>query len=83
LPLPNNVLLHERRYRRVWLAARWLAEYSQQGFIYDMNTPYEAESMAILQETWAKMALGDATPQETLAEAEQRVNELLANPPTD
>lgn len=26
LPLPNNVLLHERRYRRVWLAARWLAE---------------------------------------------------------
>jgi len=25
-PLPNNVLLHERRYRRVWLASRWLAE---------------------------------------------------------
>jgi hypothetical protein len=39
--------------------------------------------MAILQETWAKMALGEATPQETLDEAERRVNELLANPPTD
>jgi hypothetical protein len=44
---------------------------------------YESESMAILQETWVKMALGEATPQETLAEAEQRVNELLANPPAD
>jgi hypothetical protein len=36
-----------------------------------------------LQETWAKMALGDATPEEALSEAERRVNELLANPPTD
>jgi hypothetical protein len=25
-PRPNNVLLHERRYRRVWVAARWLAD---------------------------------------------------------
>jgi hypothetical protein len=25
-PRPNNVLLHERRYRRVWTGARWLAE---------------------------------------------------------
>ena len=33
--------------------ARWLADYGQQGFIYDMNTPYEAEAMAILQETWS------------------------------
>lgn len=23
---PNNALLHDRRYRRLWLAARWLAE---------------------------------------------------------
>jgi multiple sugar transport system substrate-binding protein len=64
-------------------AARWLAEYGQSGFIYDMNTPYEAEAMAILQETWSAMALGNATPQDALAEAERRVNELLANPPTD
>ena len=63
--------------------ARWLAEYGQQGFIYDMNTPYEAEAMAILQETWSSMALGNATPQDALTEAERRVNELLANPPTD
>ena len=64
-------------------ATRWLAEYGQQGFIYDMNSLYEAEAMAILQETWSAMALGNATPQDALAEAEQRVNELLANPPTD
>ncbi|MCD6056827.1 MAG: hypothetical protein K0Q89_357 [Thermomicrobiales bacterium] len=63
--------------------ARWLADYGQQGFIYDMNTPYEAEAMAILQETWSTMALGTATPQDALAEAERRVNELLANPPAD
>jgi multiple sugar transport system substrate-binding protein len=63
--------------------ARWLADYAEQGFPYEMNTLYESESMAILQETWAKMALGEATPQETLDEAERRVNELLANPPTD
>jgi hypothetical protein len=25
-PRPNNALLHDRRYRRLWLAARWLAE---------------------------------------------------------
>jgi ABC-type glycerol-3-phosphate transport system substrate-binding protein len=64
-------------------AARWVAEYGQSGFIYDMNTPYEAEAMAILQETWSAMALGNTTPQDALAEAEQRVNELLANPPAD
>ena len=29
------------------------------------------------------MALGNASPQDTLTEAERRVNELLANPPTD
>lgn len=63
--------------------ARWLAEYADQGFIYDMNSPYEAEVMAILQETWSKMALGDLSPQDALNEAEQRVNELLANPPAD
>jgi multiple sugar transport system substrate-binding protein len=63
--------------------ARWLAEYGQEGFIYDMNTPYEAEAMAILQETWSSMALGNATPEDALKEAERRVNELLANPPTD
>lgn len=63
--------------------ALWLAEYGQQGFIYDMNTPYEADMTAILQETWVQMALGSATPQDALAQAEQRVNELLANPPAD
>ena len=41
------------------------------------------KSMAILQETWAKMALGNAAPQDALTEAERRVNELLANPPAD
>ena len=25
-PRPNNALLHDRRYRRLWIAARWLAE---------------------------------------------------------
>ena len=63
--------------------ARWLAKYAEQGFIYDMNSPYESEAMAILQETWSKMALGDLTPQDALSEAEQRVNELLANPPAE
>lgn len=63
--------------------AKWLAEYGQQGFIYDMNTPYEADMTAILQETWAQMALGNTAPQDALAQAEQRVNELLANPPAD
>jgi multiple sugar transport system substrate-binding protein len=63
--------------------ARWVAEYGQQSFIYDMNTPYEAEAMAILQETWANMALGNIGPQEAVDEAERRVNELLANPPAD
>jgi hypothetical protein len=29
------------------------------------------------------MALGNATPEDALQEAERRVNELLANPPTD
>lgn len=62
---------------------RWLADYGQEGFIYDMNTPYESESMAILQESWVKVARGSATPQEALDEAEARVNELLANPPAD
>ena len=63
--------------------ARWVAEYGQNGFIYDMNTAYESEMTAILQETWAAMALGTTTPDEALAEAERRVNELLANPPAD
>jgi multiple sugar transport system substrate-binding protein len=63
--------------------ARWLAEYAEQGFIYDMNSPYESEVMAILQETWSTMALGDATPQDAVSEAERRVNELLANPPAE
>jgi len=63
--------------------ALWLAEYGQQGFIYDMNTLYEADMTAILQETWVQMALGSVTPQDALAQAEQRVNELLANPPAD
>ena len=63
--------------------ARWVAEYGQQSFIYDMNTPYEAEAMAILQETWANMALGNIGAQEAVDEAERRVNELLANPPAD
>jgi multiple sugar transport system substrate-binding protein len=63
--------------------AHWMAEYGQQGFIYDMNSPYEAETMAILQETWANMVLGNASPQDTVSEAERRVNELLANPPAD
>ena len=63
--------------------ALWLADYGQQGFIYDMNTPYEADMTAILQETWVLMALGSATPQDALAQAEQRVNELLANPPAE
>jgi multiple sugar transport system substrate-binding protein len=63
--------------------AKWLADYGQQGFIYDMNSPYEAEAMAILQATWSNMALGNATPQDTIAEAERQVNELLANPPAD
>jgi hypothetical protein len=48
-----------------------------------MNSPYESETMAILQETWSKMALGDISPQDALSEAEQRVNELLANPPAN
>ena len=63
--------------------ATWLAEYGQQGFIYDMNTAYEADITAILQETWAQMALGNTAPQDALADAERRVNELLANPPAD
>ena len=62
---------------------RWVAEYGQGGFVYDMNTPYESEMTAILQETWAAMALGNSSPTDALAEAERRVNELLANPPTD
>ena len=32
---------------------------------------------------WSNMALGNTTPQDTIAEAERRVNELLANPPTN
>ena len=63
--------------------AAWLAEYGQSGFIYDMNSPYEADLTAILQETWALMALGNISPQDALADAERRVNELLANPPAD
>jgi len=62
---------------------RWIADYAQEGFIYDMNTPYESESMAILQESWVKVAQGQASPEDALNEAEQRVNELLANPPSD
>src|SRR3954471_23030186 len=60
--------------------ARWLAEYADRGFIYDMNSPYEAEVMAILQETWSKMALGDTSPQDSLNDAEQRVNEIMMIP---
>jgi ABC-type glycerol-3-phosphate transport system substrate-binding protein len=63
--------------------ARWVAEYGQNGFIYDMNTPYESEMTAILQQTWAEMALGNITPQDALSQAEQQVNDLLANPPAD
>ena len=63
--------------------ARWVAEYAEQGMIYDMNTSYESESMAILQENWVKMALGEMSPQEALDDSERRVNELLANPPAD
>jgi multiple sugar transport system substrate-binding protein len=63
--------------------ASWLADYGQQGYIYDMHSPYESEVMAILQETWSAMALGNATPQDTVAEAESKVNALLANPPTE
>ena len=55
----------------------------QRGFIYDMNSPYESEMTAILQQTWAEMALGNITPQDALTEAERRVNDLLANPPAD
>ncbi len=61
--------------------AAWLAEYGQQGFIYDMNSLYEADLTAILQETWVQMALGNVSPADALSEAERRVNELLANPP--
>jgi hypothetical protein len=63
--------------------ARWVAEFGQQGFIYDMNTPYESEITAILQRTWAEMALGNIPPQDALSQSEQQVNDLLANPPAD
>lgn len=62
---------------------RWLANYGQEGFIFDMNSLYETELMAVLQDSWVKVARGTATPEEALNEAEQQVNDLLADPPAN
>lgn len=73
--------LYKETLDQIGPVAKWLVDYAKQSQIYDMNSLYESESMALLQDSWKKVALGKATPEQAIADAEQAVNKLLVAGP--
>lgn len=53
------------------------ASYAADSLIYDMNTPYESESMAELQKSYLEVAYDRMDPAEAVAWAEEQVNAIL------
>ncbi len=60
-------------------AGRDYASYAANSYIYDMHTALGSEIMGVLTNSYVDVILGEATPAEALAAAEEEVNEMLAN----